>query len=406
MNQWLQWHFHPETGPKRILTLDGGGVRGLITLGILQHIEQILASRNAKPEDFRLAHYFDLIAGTSTGSIIATALALGMKVEEVKRLYLDLSPAAFATRGWGLFRTVYDPRPLEKKLREILGSETFESDKLLTGLMICAKRMDTGSPWVLTNCRDAKYWGPPSNNKEYELWRLVRASTAAPLYFEPIKVLIEPATAAAPAQMGVFIDGGVGGFNNPSWQALATATLPAYGFNWTRGAQNLFIVSVGTGWWRMRSTVDEYMGLDPWQQASRAISSMIQDSVLHVITAMQAASTPRKPWRINGEIENMRNPDGSAQKVVDQDVLAFQRYDAMVEADSVSRLFRYPSPSKELKLALDELRNIGNTDKQRLAQLYELGFDAGHVTRPGVDGVEPADFPAHFDPPFMRQATA
>ena len=55
-------------GPKRILALDGGGIRGVISLGILKAIETLLAARAPNKEDFRLAHYFDLIAGTSTGS--------------------------------------------------------------------------------------------------------------------------------------------------------------------------------------------------------------------------------------------------------------------------------------------------------------------------------------------------
>ena len=58
---------------KRILSLDGGGIRGALTLGYLQKIETILASRTKDPEKFRLYQYFDLIGGTSTGSIIAAA---------------------------------------------------------------------------------------------------------------------------------------------------------------------------------------------------------------------------------------------------------------------------------------------------------------------------------------------
>ena len=67
-------------GPKRILALDGGGIRGAITLGFLEQIERTLAERHEREgimpkADFRLHHYFDLIGGTSTGSIIAALLA-------------------------------------------------------------------------------------------------------------------------------------------------------------------------------------------------------------------------------------------------------------------------------------------------------------------------------------------
>jgi hypothetical protein len=401
MNEWLQWHLDARTGPKRILALDGGGVRGLITLGMLQRMEDVLKQRLENPDAFRLAHYFDLIAGTSTGSIIATALALGMKVEEVKALYLDLSPAAFATRAWGLLRSVYDPKPLEEKLTAVLGTEQLQSDKLLTGLMICAKRFDTGSPWVLTNNPRSKFWDSSDKshkpNKEYELRMLVRASTAAPLYFEPIEVTITEA-GVYQEQVGLFIDGGVGGFNNPSTQALLVATLPSYGFGWDTGENNLMMVSMGTGWWRMRRDVTSLKKLLNVTKATEALAAMIQDSVLHNIQAMQAISSPRKPWKINSEIEGMRG-----ERIVREPVLTFQRYDAMVEPDNVCRVCNIADQSsKSAKATIDALRQIGNTDPRNFASLYALGADAARVKQQGVDGIEPDDFPAVFDPPFMQ----
>lgn len=63
-------HLANDGAPKRILALDGGGLRGILTLGILQKIEDLLRERHRGGDDFRLDHYFDLIAGTSTRSII------------------------------------------------------------------------------------------------------------------------------------------------------------------------------------------------------------------------------------------------------------------------------------------------------------------------------------------------
>ena len=76
-------HFRRDGKPKRILALDGGGVRGILTLGILAKIETLLKARHGNDEQFRLCHYFDLIAGTSTGAIIAAALACEMTVKEI-----------------------------------------------------------------------------------------------------------------------------------------------------------------------------------------------------------------------------------------------------------------------------------------------------------------------------------
>ena len=83
-------HLHNNGQPKRILTLDGGGLRGILSVGILQRIEDILKQRHGGGTDFRLSHYFDLIAGTSTGAIIAAALAQGWSVEQVLEKYMEL----------------------------------------------------------------------------------------------------------------------------------------------------------------------------------------------------------------------------------------------------------------------------------------------------------------------------
>ncbi len=71
---------------------------------------------------------------------------------------------------------------------------TLGSDRLETGLMICCKRIDTGSPWILTNNPASKYWvsddGSYKPNRDYEIRTLIRASTAAPYYFEPALIVI------------------------------------------------------------------------------------------------------------------------------------------------------------------------------------------------------------------------
>ena len=84
-----------KIGPRKLLALDGGGIRGVITLEILAEIERQLEKKLGRGDDFVLADYFDYIAGTSTGAIIGTCLALGMRVEEVARFYKESGPAMF-----------------------------------------------------------------------------------------------------------------------------------------------------------------------------------------------------------------------------------------------------------------------------------------------------------------------
>src|ERR1043165_8613080 len=103
-------HLANDGSPKRILALDGGGLRGILSLGRLQKSENVLRERPQAGDDFRLSHYFDLIAGTSTGAIIAATLALGWTVEEIRKRYMALGERVF-TRSLlrqGVLRAKYD----------------------------------------------------------------------------------------------------------------------------------------------------------------------------------------------------------------------------------------------------------------------------------------------------------
>src|SRR5262245_7493627 len=86
-------------GPKRLLALDGGGVRGAITVAFLQQIELVLRKHLGKDE-VHLGDWFDLVGGTSTGSIIAGALALGYTTSDILRFYLDPAPKVFRRPFW------------------------------------------------------------------------------------------------------------------------------------------------------------------------------------------------------------------------------------------------------------------------------------------------------------------
>src|ERR1700735_4103739 len=80
-------------GPKRILSLDGGGVRGAISIAFLERLEQIVDEIEGRPT--LLGDWFDLIGGTSTGAIIAGALALGYRTADVRDFYQALGPRVF-----------------------------------------------------------------------------------------------------------------------------------------------------------------------------------------------------------------------------------------------------------------------------------------------------------------------
>ena len=190
-------------GPKRILSLDGGGVRGMLSIGILEHLERTIEEIEGRP--VRLGEWFDLIGGTSTGSIIATLLALGYRVAEIRDLYEQFAPLVFK-RYWHLmgWQAKFDARNFKRECDRLVGTRRLDSEDILTGLGIVLKRLDTGSSWMLINNPRSKFWNdPPPGNSRMLLANLVRASTAAPHFFDP-----EPIPIVENQEPGVFIDVG------------------------------------------------------------------------------------------------------------------------------------------------------------------------------------------------------
>src|SRR6185295_10762116 len=84
-----------QAPPYKLLALDGGGIRGVMTLEILREIERLLQQQLGRDDSFVLADYFDYVAGTSTGAIIATFLSLGWRVSDILKFYVDAGPAMF-----------------------------------------------------------------------------------------------------------------------------------------------------------------------------------------------------------------------------------------------------------------------------------------------------------------------
>jgi hypothetical protein len=234
---------------KRLLALDGGGIRGVFTLEILAQIESRLREKTGRPQ-LVLADHFDYLAGTSTGAIIATCLAWGMSVAEVQQLYttraIEMFHAApFYRRFWNKFEA-----DSIIKVFKVLFSEDGEgkvpallsTKKLRTLLALVMRNHSTGSPWPVSNNPTAKFNDPasPECNLNLPLWQLVRASTAAPVYFPPETIELGN-------RKQVFVDGGITPYNNPALLLFLMATLPAYRLGWETGVDKMLLVSVGTG---------------------------------------------------------------------------------------------------------------------------------------------------------------
>ncbi len=234
-----------KTGPRKLLALDGGGIRGIISVEILAKVEVELRAATGN-SSLVLSDYFDYVAGTSTGAIIATLVSLGFSVDEIREFYVKSGAEMFQpAKLWERLHTKFDDDNLTRMLKEVTGAETtLGSDKLRTLLMIVLRNATTDSPWPLSNYPKAKYNDMavrgPDSNLHLPLWQLVRASTAAPTYFPPEVV-------AVGSRKFVFVDGGVTMYNNPAFQLFLMATAESYGLCWPAAEDKMLLVSVGTG---------------------------------------------------------------------------------------------------------------------------------------------------------------
>ncbi len=250
MSRWghLEARFGGAPRPRKILSLDGGGIRGVLTLEVLIRMEALLAKATGAGAAFRLCDFFDYIGGTSTGAIIAAGLARGMSARELLEFYKQTGPAMF-DKSFILFRlrNLYESKPLAKELQKQFGEHTnLLPENLRCLLLVVARNVTTDSPWPISSNPDGKYNDParPDCNLMIPLWQLVRASTAAPIYFAPEVLQWDK---DHPAKTFVFMDGGLTPYNNPAFLLVRMATQEPYNLNWRKGEKNLLVVSVGTG---------------------------------------------------------------------------------------------------------------------------------------------------------------
>jgi hypothetical protein len=281
------------------------------------------------------------------------------------------------------------------------------SPALKTGFAIFAKRIDTGSAWTLTNNPRSKFWNGPDGgfpNRRFQIRKLVLASAAAPTFFEERCIQLVPdnePTKPGVEREGKFVDGGVAALNDPSLQLLKIATLAPYGFSWSVSPDQLMMLSVGTGYWRPALTDKARSeGLlnviaPVASSAVFALQSMIHDASLATLTTMQSLSASPKPWRINGEIEDMMGA-----RITPAPLLHFQRMDARLDDQAEMRRIGVSYPESEI----EALKNMAAADDVSLAHLYEIGRSAGEDyfrRRENEPDWEAAILPARFDPAWF-----
>jgi hypothetical protein len=309
-----------------------------------------------------------LIAGTSTGAIIAATLALGWRVNDIATKYFELGERVFqrSLLRQGLVRARYDESRLIAELKKVYGDNTtLGSRNLVTGLLIVIKRLDTSSPWPVSNNPNGKYFmsrpGGTIGNGDYLLWQAVRASTAAPDYFTPERITIAAIPGHTPIY-GDFVDGGVSPFNNPALQALMYATLGGYHINWPMDENSILLVSVGTGSADAEIRRSEVAAA----HAFRSLLSLMDDVAGLQETLLQWMSASPRPRKIDSELGTLEGDLLSGKPL-----LSYVRYDVNLGPAGVAELLGTDAGSIPIEnlTAMDAPENMYD--------LHRLGIAAG-----------------------------
>lgn len=205
--------------PYRILALDGGGLRGIFTAAVLTEMDDAFGAK--------FIDSFDLIAGTSTGGILALGLASGRTCRQMLQFYQEVGPEIFRRprRMTRLIRPKYDRTSLDEVLKREFG-EALRMNDLEKPICITAHELVSGSTRVLKDDHSAGLrWGG-----DQLVWKVAAATSAAPTYFAPVQL----------GDADSHVDGGVWG-NNPAMVGVTEAV--RYG---RRSLSEIRLLSVGT----------------------------------------------------------------------------------------------------------------------------------------------------------------
>ena len=223
------WRTSEAPRPRRLLSIDGGGVRGIIPAVLLASLERVTGTPAREQ--------FDFVAGTSTGAVIAGAVAAGIPAERLVSLY--------RRRGPELFRSVpvlsllqrlvvghqYDVRALHRILGEELGEHAgWRVNDVPIDILVTAVQLSNGHPWYFVKDRAG---ANSCRTGALRLLDCVTASAAAPTYFAPWVV----------PGVGTLVDGGAGVAGNPVYQAC----VEAFEYTGTYEPSSTVVVSLGTG---------------------------------------------------------------------------------------------------------------------------------------------------------------
>lgn len=253
-----------------VLSLDGGGVRGILTLQLLKKLEEVAGAP--------CYEFCDLVAGTSTGAIIAGLIAFGKTASEIEQIYIRFVTKVFSKKSVFANRFVnppaYDKANYRVALKEVLGDITLGQTVQKNGIdmLITAKNV-TESEETYFTCfevdgqTDALF-------KDALLRTVLEATMSAPTYFNPLNR---------------FIDGGTTTYNNPSSAALLEAV--CYSGKNKYQSEQLTVFSFGTGMRVLTYSPDEAIkpsGPDAYFWLNYVMNESSQDASMMQIDLLRS----------------------------------------------------------------------------------------------------------------------
>ena len=404
------------SGPKKMLAIDGGGIRGLIAIEFLARIEALLRAE-LKRENLLLCEYFDYVGGTSTGAIIATLISLGFSMDEIRTFYRNGADAMFTpANNWvALARRFKGPvaiflgaiglvgqgamftkKKLEEKIKSVIREKTgdadalFGSDKLRTLLLIVTRNATTDSPWPLSNNPNAKYnirerdqnGKEQKSNLDIPLWQLVRASTAAPVFFGPEEIRVPGVS-----KPFMFQDGGTTVYNNPAFQMFLMATLPTYNLGWAATAEQLLLVSVGTGFCESANKnlkekeMNLIYNLQSMPAALMRAATVEQDILCRCFASVRSSNDAMK--KIDLEIDDLLGEHSPKWGKL----MSYVRYNVELSESGLAEIGATGIDPKSVQpldgKAVDDLRLVGSKAAERFVSLEDF---SGFLTLRDADG--------------------
>ncbi len=242
----------------RILCIDGGGIRGVFAVAILRAIE--------KEYNQPISDMFDMIAGTSTGAIIAASATLELNMGEVQESYIKYGHKIFTKQTpFGFLKSVYSDRYLRHYMQEAFGDITLFDIK--KPLLIPTVDITHGNPFVLRS----NYGNAEQNDYSIKLWDAVLSSSSAPIFFPPNNI----------NNHYLAIDGGLWA-NNPS---LVCITEAQHFFK--KNLDDIHIMSIGTGLQKIDFSIEtkKKWGVTQWlpfHLPSMKMTPKLLDLALHL----------------------------------------------------------------------------------------------------------------------------